>query len=140
MAAGARGSDRAAGTMRLGTVLLLAAMVFLQLPSGAAAQNTSTHSFTSGAVGSHPNTLTFSNNNVVVDLSALPAGTTCYRAMLVTQRGGNAGNQNNDPAGPLVQVESADAPGTYLSFVTPSKVNLDCTAAVQRAWGRPPAS
>ncbi|HUW82233.1 MAG TPA: fibronectin type III domain-containing protein, partial [Phycisphaerae bacterium] len=118
---------------RFGLVVMLMFLSGMAWVAPALGQNyTSTHSFTQSSVGSHPNTLTYGSGQVVVDLSVLPTNTQVYRAIFVTQRGGNSGSSLYDTYA-AVQVEAADDPGNYLAFAEPRRVNLDCTAAVQRA-------
>ena len=118
---------------RFGFVVVLTLLSGLAWMAPALGQDyTSTHSFTQSSVGSHPNTLTYGSGQVVVDLSALPTNAQVYRAIFVTQRGGNTGSSLYDTYS-AVQVEAADDVGNYLAFVEPRRVNLDCTAAVQRA-------
>jgi hypothetical protein len=52
----------------------------------------STHSFTNHATrGTHPATLSTTSNTIIVNLTALPAGTQVYRAILVPHLSGNSG-------------------------------------------------
>ncbi len=92
----------------------------------------STHSFTNSAtLGTHPGTVTATTTSVVANLSALPAGTQVYRAILNVGASGNYADSSRSTY-PL-QIESLDAPGVWLATVGPRHRTLDCTAAAQRA-------
>ena len=92
----------------------------------------STHSFTnSGTRGTHPGTLNTAGSTISVNLSALPGGTTVYRAMLVPHLSGNS--SSNSRANTAMQIQAADAPGVWLQAAGPRYLTVDCTAAAQRA-------
>ncbi len=85
----------------------------------------STRSFTSSSRGTHPGALSVSGGTITVDLSALPAGTQVFRAIL-------APDANGSQTTPL-RIQAADQPGVWLATQAPRHRRLDCTAATQRA-------
>ncbi len=96
---------------------------------------TSTHSFTNDARGSHPGTVTRSGNQIIVDLSGLPADAEIYRAIFVHNRAGNSGTSSW--ASLPLRIESADEPGNWLATLPPRHLYIDCTEAARRALASP---
>ncbi len=121
--------------------VVCAVVIFAAVLTGspdASAASTSTRSFSSQDRGSHPGTVAFDGSSITVDLSAVPAGAQVYRAILVPHRPGNTGSGPGAAyAHQPLRVEPADAPGKGLQTQPPRHLNLDCTAAVQRAVARP---
>ncbi len=94
----------------------------------------STHSFTNHATrGTHPAKLTTSGSTIDVDMTALPAGTQVYRAILVPHLSGNSGSASSSRANAAMKIEANDEPGVWLQAAGPRYTTIDCTAAAQRA-------